>query len=347
MKELGGILPFEPTLPQNNGFLQKISPLNGELNLMMSGRCGIFRCLSDIAKTDHKKIAYVPIYTCETVLAPFIKAGYQLIFYNIDRTLKCLFSSQVLDKISVLSLCGYYGFISYDPNFVYECKRRKITIFQDTTHSIFSSNGIDPLCDYFAGSFRKWIGVPCGGFAAKTEGKFITPLISFNSHHVDMRFESIQTNNNELFWKTEMYLREIFGNQSSDSLSRQIIQHMDIESLITKRRKNFHTILSHIPRKPHGFKAVFPALTEECVPSHFVIYAKKRDHLQKFLKENHIHSTVYWPINPFVNLDDQIDANYVYNHILALPCDQRYSTNDMLFIAKKLNDYSSNFGGTI
>lgn len=47
----------------------------------MSGRCAIYYALEDIMLTDHKRIAYVPIYTCETVLAPFKKAGYKLLFF--------------------------------------------------------------------------------------------------------------------------------------------------------------------------------------------------------------------------------------------------------------------------
>ena len=134
---------------------------------MMSGRCGIYRCLLDLAQRDTRKVAYVPMYTCETVLAPFLKAGYQLRFYEVDRQLHSVFDPAVLDEISVLSLCGYYGFSNYDHDFVRRCKDRGVTIFEDATHSILSADGIDPLCDYVAGSFRKWMGVPCGGFAIK------------------------------------------------------------------------------------------------------------------------------------------------------------------------------------
>ena len=63
---------------------------------------------------DTRKVAYVPLYTCETVLAPFEKAGYQLKFYELDQDLHSIFDTSVIDEISVLSLCGYYGFCNYD-----------------------------------------------------------------------------------------------------------------------------------------------------------------------------------------------------------------------------------------
>ena len=80
-------------------------------------------------------------------MAPFEKAGYQLKFYELDENLHSIFDERVLDEISVLSLCGYYGFCSYDHDFVRACKDRGIVIFEDVTHSLLSSDGIDPLCD--------------------------------------------------------------------------------------------------------------------------------------------------------------------------------------------------------
>ena len=182
MGYIGGLFPFEATIPADNGYFQKICPPEGDISFMMSGRCGIFRCLEDISQQDHRKIAYVPIYTCETVLAPFEKAGYQLKFYELDENLRSVFDESVLDEISVLSLCGYYGFCSYDHNFVRACKDRGIIIFEDITHSLLSSDGIDPLCDYAAGSFRKWMGVSCGGVAIKRNGKFTAPLQIGRAH---------------------------------------------------------------------------------------------------------------------------------------------------------------------
>ena len=112
MKKIGGSFQEEPTLSAENGYFEEICPPGGDLRLMMSGRCGIYYCLEDIARTDTKKVAYVPRYTCETVLAPFAKAGYQLRFYGIDRDMRSVFDPAVLEEISVLSLCGYFGFLN-------------------------------------------------------------------------------------------------------------------------------------------------------------------------------------------------------------------------------------------
>lgn len=176
MRKIGGMFHYEPSTPVENGYFSRICSPDDELAFTMSGRCGIYYCLQDIARYDMRKVAYVPEYTCETVLAPFEKAGYQLKFYELGQDLHSIFDTAVIDEISVLSLCGYYGFCNYDHSFVKACKEKGVVIFEDVTHSILSADGIDPLCDYFAGSFRKWMGIDCGGFAVKRNGTFETPL---------------------------------------------------------------------------------------------------------------------------------------------------------------------------
>ena len=99
---------------------------------------------------------------------------------------------RVLDRISVVNLCGYYGFCSYDREFIRKCSERGIIIVEDTTHSIFSADGVDPHCDYVVGSMRKWIGVPAGGFAIKRKGSFSLPVLPPDETHLSMRSMSMR-----------------------------------------------------------------------------------------------------------------------------------------------------------
>lgn len=85
MRKIGGMFHYEPSTPIENGYFSSISSPNDDLAFTMSGRCGIYYCLQEIACHDMRKVAYVPLYTCETVLAPFEKAGYQLKFYESTR----------------------------------------------------------------------------------------------------------------------------------------------------------------------------------------------------------------------------------------------------------------------
>ena len=219
MRKIGGMFHYEPSTPIENRYFSSISSPNDDLAFTMSGRCGIYYCLQEIACHDMRKVAYVPLYTCETVLSPFEKAGYQLKFYELDQDLHSIFDTSVIDEISVLSLCGYYGFCNYDHDFVKACKEKGVVIFEDVTHSMLSADGIDPLCDYFAGSFRKWMGIDCGGFAVKRNGTFETPLLQVEPTHLKQRKEYYETGDGDIFWEGELRLRQMFDCFAGDDNS--------------------------------------------------------------------------------------------------------------------------------
>lgn len=348
MEMTGGFYPCEDAGTKNTHFFDNICPPQGHLLYFMSGRCANYHALQDILITDKKRKAYVPAYTCETVLAPFRKSGYELVFYEVTRDMVPVFKESVLDQISVINLCGYYGFCHYDRSFIKKCSERGITILQDTTHSIFSADGIVPLCDYIVGSLRKWMGVFSGGFAIKTNGRFSSDLLKENSLHLSLRERAMELRKTDpddekkmeaayqMFWDAEMMLREIFDSYASDQRSVSIIETYDYETLKRKRRENYRYLTEHL--KPgNGLKAVFPRLTADAVPSHFSFYTEKRKDIQDYLKENRILSSVYWPKEPGLNLEGFPEAAYIYDHILSIPCDQRYDTSHMAYICDVIN----------
>ena len=341
-KKIGGRFPSEPTMPHENGYFARVCPPDGDLVFTMSGRCGTYLCLEDILLRDTRKVAYVPMYTCETVLAPFEKAGYSFRFYEVDDALRSVFDDSVIDEISLISLCGYYGFCNYDRDFVRRCKERGVIVIEDVTHSLFSDGGIDPLTDYAAGSFRKWSGVACGGFAMKRSGKFGVAPLPLHQQHVQLRHDFIN-GSDEMFWEGEMLLRRIFDRFAGDEESEYIMRHMDVDTICRRRRENFAAVLASLPADLRGIRPVFPQLTDGTVPSHFCLYAEKRDAFQAFMEEHHIHTTVYWPAGPLIDLTGHETVRYVYDHIVSFPCDQRWSPEDMRRITEVLIDYSDRF----
>lgn len=360
MKQIGGFFPMEPCLAQENHFLEQLVPEHGDIRLMMSGRCGNYYALQDISLSDKKKVAYVPVYTCETVLAPFEKAGFEMLFYQVDRSgLTPVFDPAVLDRISVISICGYYGFSSYDQDFVRQCHERGIIVLEDTTHSIFSSDGISPYCDYIVGSLRKWIGVPAGGFAIKVHGTFSLPVKSPDRTHLSMRADSMRVKQalehetsaaaeaklaqaTAQFWDAEMMLRKIFDAYAADAESIQIMKHFDREHVVSRRRANYRYLAAHFPKHPQ-FTVIEPELDDGTVPSHFTIYVKDRDIMQDYLKKQGISTTAYWPQSCYVEVADGSDSQYIYQHVLSLPCDQRYHEDDMEQICRVIADAPEHF----
>ena len=333
------ITTSEPLLAEENGYFQQICPPEGDLSFTMSGRCGIYQCLEDIKLRDKRRVAYLPMYTCETVAAPFHKAGYTIRFYEMDRQLRSIFDPSVIDEISVLSLCGYYGFCNYDRAFVQACHDRGVVIFEDLTHSAFSDDGIDPLCDYVAGSFRKWMDISSGGFAVKRGGKFAIACQPPNEEHLALRRAYLATHSMDAFWGAEMMLRQMFDLYQGDADSEYLMRHADLPRIKQLRRENYQTLLDALPRDLRGLRPVFPELTPQAVPSHASFYAEDRERFLGYLTQQGIPYKVFWPVGPLVDLTGHETVRYVYEHIVSLFCDQHCSREDMARLARVLAAY--------
>jgi hypothetical protein len=345
---IGGLFCIEenPTGQGNDFFAQ----VGGEdLRFCMSGRCALYYCLEDIrqfrlaGRGEEKPLAYLPAYTCETVIAPYKKAGFELCFYDIDpKELTPRFDRRIIPRLSVLALCGYYGFSSYDRAFVRECAGAGAAIVQDITHSVFSGDGIEEGADYNAGSFRKWLGIPSGGVAVKRRGRFGLPLLRPEEEHIRGRLACFEEQARalrgeagasgeravEIFWETEMRLRRIFDAHESDDLSRNILLSFPWKDHVRRRRENYRFILDQNPFS-RAIVPVFPALPDGVCPSHLALYSPDRERIQEFFKDRQIETKVYWPFHGEVDLKDYPGAAWIYDHVYTLSIDQRYGTEDM------------------
>jgi hypothetical protein len=349
---VGGIFCLENPAGQGDGGAGGYLGILGEgdLRLCMSGRCALYYCLLDLREEDPRRVAYLPAYTCETVIAPYKKAGYALRFYDISpESLTPRFDRDLIPQISLLGLCGYYGFSSYDRDFVGECVEAGVTVVQDITHSAFSADGIEEGAAYVAGSLRKWMGIPSGGIALKRRDRFSPSLLPAEEEHIAGRISCFEEQRRVLagagganeegvsgiFWKTEMRLRQIFDAYASDGLSAEIINHYPYRELIRRRRENYQYILSQEPFNPQA-APVFSRLPEGVCPSHLALYAGDRDRALAVLADHGVKATVYWPFHGELNLRDFPGAAFIYEHIYSVPVDQRYSEAEMGLVTEAL-----------
>ena len=61
--------------------------------------------------------------------------------------------------------------------------------------------------------------------------------------------------------------------------------------------------------------------------------------LIKHLADRHIPPKVYWPVPPFVKVEDYPGAQYIYSHIMSVSCDERFNTDDMQKIVEAFENY--------
>ncbi len=349
---IGGAFPLETLPNQNSGWIEQIVGPQDDIRHMMSGRCGILLSILDWMHTDQKRVAYLPAFTCETVMDGYVKAGYRIVCYDLDPQLNPLYDPAMLEEISIFHLCGYFGFNTFDEVFAQQCANRGIAVLLDATHSVFSKGGIPDCVTYVASSFRKWFGVTCGGIAIKRGGQFLLQPEEIHQSHLDLRYAclsssgvAIETQNatichhaETLYWDAELLLRKVFSIQKSDQQSIDIVNGYPVSFMIQKRRENYLQLLEGI-RQLETIQPFFPVLSDGVCPSHFSVYAQNRDALQKHCKEQGIVAKLFWPVPPYIEAINYPGATYIYNHILSLPCDQRYGPQEMQFILDTLGSF--------
>jgi len=314
---------------------------------LSTGRSAISLVLQNIElqNPNIEKVALIPSYTCHTVIEPFLKFGYKVHAFPVSKKLETT-TSQILNmvqstKAKVFIFHLYYGFNTM-PDF-HNCveKLRDIGVItiEDCTQSLFSdfqkSNA-----DYFVASIRKWSGVPDGGFAVCRDGVLNNKPFEQDIHLQEAKRIASEKKYNYIFNnqgdKSTYKLKyreaeEILDMQSKfysiSSLSADIQANLDIGFLKQQRRNNYvvlQTGMDDISR----VKTVMENLPENVVPLYFPIFIDDRDTIQNLLADNDVYAPVVWPM---ADCCPAIDNNsyYLYEHLLCIPIDQRYDTDDM------------------
>jgi len=204
--EIGGNFSFDPaTIPA----LEKADPDrvfvgSGEHAVYTSsGRGSISLILGELS--HDRGVALLPIYTCESVITPFIARGYDIHYYPIKTNLSVDSDSlfKMVDglKPDVVFTQSYFGFDTLRelrPH--YETLRKAgVAIIEDITHSLLSRFDKDGA-DYYLASLRKWMGMPDGGVALNMREPFAhrtmnphTELVNQNIHAAYLKNEYTYT----------------------------------------------------------------------------------------------------------------------------------------------------------
>ena len=292
-----------------------------------------------------KKVAILPPFTCHTVIEPFLEKGYEIHTYHIGRDL----SSSAYDVLEIsesfkAGLVLFHKFFGSDTikdmdTIIPVLREHGIVIIEDCTQCLYS--GFKKTdSDYFVGSIRKWCGVPDGGFAVCREGIFTDKPILIDKNLQDAKIESSILKYEYLFegkGEKSVFLNryreaeDILDAQNSyftiSDVSKVIQSKMDVKQLKFKRRENFAIIAKGLANTK-GVGVIFSALANNEVPLYCPILCDDRQIVQKELVENSIFAPVVWPKAACCPIVDE-EVDYIYNHILCIPIDQRYGVDDM------------------
>lgn len=331
-----------------------------------SGREAIELALVSLERKnpDIPKRCLMPAYMCDSVFLPFQHRGWELVFYTVDRGL--LSYGEELFRLA----------LEYDPGMIFihpyygadTCKELRVQlkalqksgifVMEDVTQSYYLE-GIGKEADFVVGSLRKWYAVPDGGFVA-TDLPLVEDDLDAGEDYARERLSTLTEKwmylNDETFLemaeeerqaKKRDYLEKNRALENAldhysrirkiSQLSRSILSETDEAAAAKRRNENYNYLYDNIS----GMRRLRPILEKEGgeAPLYFPIYAKERESLQGFLRERDIYAPVLWPLGEENRSALVGDEDYIYQHMLALPIDQRYGIGDMEKIAEALLDF--------
>ena len=334
-----------------------------------SGREAIALALRGLKKERPglPRISLLPAYMCDSVFFPFVRGGWKIIFYHVNRSLEPDEEElrRLVEKLhpGLIFVHAYYGVdtaASIRP-FLRACREEGICIMEDVTQSLYLK-GIGAEADYVVGSLRKWYAVPEGGFvAADSLPEERLPLDgAFTARRMELqirKWEYLQGGRTpeeqsalkEDFLRknreTEAWLDAYEGVRALSSQAAYLLGRVDEEACRKQRQDNYAFLYERLKKA----KRVVPILErkEDAAPLYLAVYTDRREELQRFLAGEAVYAPVLWPVGKENQAWLTEEERYIYEHMLALPIDQRYGRAEMERVAEVLERYERQEAGRV
>ena len=307
---------------------------------LSTGRSAITYALRHIRCSGAKKTALLPPFTCHTVIQPFLNEGYEVVPYTVREDLttdpKRLLEMVCTYRPSVLLFHHYFGFQTF-PDVMADLSELGVTTIEDRTQCLYS--GFPQYsADYTVASIRKWCGVPDGGFAVRKSGQFSDkPTVpdhaleqaKLKASYAKYRYICDNVGDKSAFLQMYREAEDILTAQNqlySISNTAKLVQmNLQIDCMKQHRRNNFATLHRHLRGK---WKLPFASLPDDVTPLYFPFFAEDRAEVQDQLRRKDIYAPIVWPQPEQYDAPNAAAMN-LYEHLLCIPIDQRYDTEDM------------------
>ena len=322
-----------------------------EWELYRSGRDAL-KALARIAGRPGTRVL-LPALCCESMILPFTLNGCSVGFYKLKPDLRGD-ERDVLSKLgsaAILVYIRYFGVRPFTDAFLNEirCGGRDVTIVEDRTHDIIvprAAEGFEP--DAVLASLRKWAALPEGGMLSTGLGSCREAP---DSRFGDMRREAMRMKVRYLKNPEPEVKRDFLDvlHRAEDLLDESgepagimpeyeaLLRSIDFESLYAGRRANVLRLKERLEPLRTAGKLRFLSEQPENNTLYFPLLLEQRGEVQRAMAQRNIYCPVIWP-EPEAAAGVCRVSHYVTEHMLGLPCDQRYSLQDMDFIADMLTE---------
>lgn len=346
MLEIGSEFDFD----SNNKFIDINEPtlFLEDAEFYRSGRDAL-KAIAKNFEGRYKRIL-LPALCCESMVAPFLTNGYEILYYKLNPDLTASVDD-VLSKLQSNSLflyMNYFGIQSFSEENLQLLRQsfNSVIMIEDKTHDFLFIRKSYFVPDFTVCSIRKWLALPDGGLLYSKSDK-LNASVENDLYFTYVRKKALK-NKSEYLESGRPHLKELFRKQLADANtyldndkavvnmskeSLEIIRYINFKKILEIRRENvkvLHQALINIKT----VKSIIESSIDESMLYYPAIF-NDRDRTQKVLAEKGIFCPVIWPL-PYGAKGICKVADYVSTNMLALPCDHRYGSSDMEYIINML-----------
>lgn len=299
--------------------------------------------LKAIAREYEPCVVLLPALACDSMVHPFELYGHQIQYYRLRADYSIdLDSLKVSEGTYLFLYADYFGRPAIRDEELEKLRELRNFIFiEDRTHNLIWERQHSFQPDYIMASLRKWLPVPDGGLLWGPISKPFGNDTSFSTTRLKaqcMRHEflacgdeSIKTEYRKIF-STVSDLMDEDGPSAMSAYAYELAKDMDWDWVRRTRQQNAETLISILSTSPYiSFIQDKGGLSDLYVP--FTV--PNRDEVQRRLSAEGIFNTIIWPLSTQQKSECRV-AKQTEENMLAAPCDQRYSTDDMKTIGAEI-----------
>lgn len=308
--------------------------------------------LKAIAREFSPRTILLPALACDSMVLPFALYGHKVRFYRLHSDYSVdLDRLEIGQEPTILLYMEYFGRPAISDTSIERLRAKgNITFIEDRTHNLIWNRTSSFKPDYMMASLRKWLPIPDGGLLWGNISKSLSDDTTFSSTRLKaqcMRHEFLSGGDEKI--KTE-YRRifsgvsDIMGGDKPSAMSAYAYAKAVATNWKEQRQvrsKNAKMLIEMLSSSPFiTFIQDEPGRSDLYVP--FTV--PNRDEVQRRLSSMGVFNTVIWPLSTQQKEACQV-AKFTEENMLAAPCDQRYTPDDMKYIGEEIVRTVANVNG--
>ena len=304
--------------------------------------------LKQVARIHRGATVLLPALCCESMILPFTFNGCPVRFYKLKPDLTGD-EADVLSKAApgtVLLYMPYFDIQPFTTDFLARLRQSGVILLEDRTQDIIVGRPAPFLPDYTVASIRKWAALPEGGILktdrsllpAGADGRFGAlrrQAMEEKGLYLENGDAGLKQDFLEKFHEADALLDESGEPVAMSMENRAYLENIDFAKVLSARRRNAAVLEQALADLAAAGKLRPLCKSETTAGLYCPILLENRDAVQQAMARQSIYCPVIWPIPAQAKgICETCEATAA--HILALPCDQRYTEQDMAYIAETL-----------